>query len=542
MLTINEIVAASENEYSELQSKFRYATGQELTCSILSDRVNVGITTTASVIIATWNDAETIFQCLKSIEICSFNINYPHLLEVIVVDDGSTDGTWEMLTILRLKLHIIAIQQSHRGQSTALNTALKMASGEIIISCDADMLLLPYTLEDLVLRHQILGDAVFVGFRHNILRSDLKDFAPNFSEYLYQTPNKFYTDCRIKYYWPGWPENMVAETNQLKCLGGMKRLFLNNGHSPFGTLWTLPQMVVGALFSMMRKDFIAIGGYDTRLSGWGYNDTLIGAKAIALGLKIIPISGVTGLHVNHADRSSTKQLEAKNNLDIYTKIINSESFDAQNNIDLSKNSMSLSREFTPVRKPELDFNPDNMQSDLNMDELELGKIHFFQGQYEIAAQLFERVIPLVGYKSRESARFFLGKALAYLGKFDESFCVLDTVCKESKNIHTKIELSLVLCALEKYEDAHKIMANLPVSHIETNLNYDPFFDYIMGYSIEDHLTKCKLHMNQQDYLWSLKDLDVVLLRDRSNLTARRLQQECLVRLSDTEKNGRRWIF
>ena len=69
---------------------------------------------------------------------------YPHL-ELVVVDDGSTDDTWAILERLRVEspfpMHIV--QGEHRGVSAAMNLALRHARGEWICVLHADDIALP---------------------------------------------------------------------------------------------------------------------------------------------------------------------------------------------------------------------------------------------------------------------------------------------------------------------------------------------------------------------------------------------------------------
>ena len=86
-------------------------------------------------------------------------------LELIVVDDGSEDGSWEHLAerlpdfgregILARHLRI-----SHAGQAAAVNAALPLVSGEYLTWCDADDLLTPDSVEkkaDFLARFPRLG-------------------------------------------------------------------------------------------------------------------------------------------------------------------------------------------------------------------------------------------------------------------------------------------------------------------------------------------------------------------------------------------------
>jgi glycosyltransferase involved in cell wall biosynthesis len=62
---------------------------------------------------------------------------YPNV-EVIVVDDGSTDGTTEALARYKNDPRVHIIRQGNRGQTAAKNRGLQEARGEFIGFCDAD--------------------------------------------------------------------------------------------------------------------------------------------------------------------------------------------------------------------------------------------------------------------------------------------------------------------------------------------------------------------------------------------------------------------
>src|SRR5262249_9658077 len=88
-----------------------------------------------------------------------------------------------------------------------------------------------------------------------------------------------------------------------------------------GIRWTLSNMVYGALFSLARKDFTAMDGYDERFYGWGCEDTLVGVRALALKNYIIPVYSAAGLHIAHGDRSPRKWQEFSANRRIFQSIL-----------------------------------------------------------------------------------------------------------------------------------------------------------------------------------------------------------------------------
>ncbi len=84
-----------------------------------------------SVIICSYNGASTVDSCLASM----MKIRYPGEVEVIFVDDGSTDRTQQ---ILKKFPRVVNIQQKNMGLSHARNVGMHAATGEIIVYSDSD--------------------------------------------------------------------------------------------------------------------------------------------------------------------------------------------------------------------------------------------------------------------------------------------------------------------------------------------------------------------------------------------------------------------
>lgn len=90
-----------------------------------------------SIIIPTYNEEDVVGLCLKSLEKQSYKD-----FEVIIVDDGSTDSTFQVISecqIPNAKCQIRTIKTKHLGAGGARNEGAKHAKGDVLVFVDADM-------------------------------------------------------------------------------------------------------------------------------------------------------------------------------------------------------------------------------------------------------------------------------------------------------------------------------------------------------------------------------------------------------------------
>ena len=92
---------------------------------------------TLSIIIPVFNEKNTILEIFKRIEKVNFN-DFSFKKEIIIVDDGSTDGTRDILKKLEGDYRII-YHPKNRGKGAAIRTGLKESSGDYVIIQDADL-------------------------------------------------------------------------------------------------------------------------------------------------------------------------------------------------------------------------------------------------------------------------------------------------------------------------------------------------------------------------------------------------------------------
>lgn len=87
-----------------------------------------------SVIVPVYNEAHTIKEILRRVEAEEV------AGEIIIVDDGSSDGTREILRTLSDEEHIkVFLHDKNQGKGAAVRTGIQNANGEVILIQDADL-------------------------------------------------------------------------------------------------------------------------------------------------------------------------------------------------------------------------------------------------------------------------------------------------------------------------------------------------------------------------------------------------------------------
>ena len=118
-----------------------------------------------SVIVPVYNGMNTLPQCLDSLE----KQDYPQALEIIIVDDGSTDGSSKHAKSRGFKV----IHQDNRGPGLARNVGAFSASGELFVFTDADCILDQNFVTELVkpiIENDIVGSqGVFYSQQRNLV-------------------------------------------------------------------------------------------------------------------------------------------------------------------------------------------------------------------------------------------------------------------------------------------------------------------------------------------------------------------------------------
>lgn len=185
----------------------------------------------------TYQRRDVVLESIRALEHLEFNAGF----EVIVVVDGSTDGTAEALRRLATTFPFKIVEQPNRGASVARNHGATIARGEVLLFLDDDMEAHPQLLVEHDRSHSQGADAV-IG--HIPLHP--------------KSPRNF-----LSYGVGRWAEERVHE------------LSAQEGALPFREIMT------GQL-SIARQTFFEVGGFDTNFT----RDGSFGNEDLDFGLRL----------------------------------------------------------------------------------------------------------------------------------------------------------------------------------------------------------------------------------------------------------------
>lgn len=88
-----------------------------------------------TIVVPCWNEEKTVYKTVRSV----LNLNYPKdKLEIMLIDDGSTDGTWDVIRKFEKYPNVQVFKKPNGGKYTALNMGLELMTTKFFGGLDAD--------------------------------------------------------------------------------------------------------------------------------------------------------------------------------------------------------------------------------------------------------------------------------------------------------------------------------------------------------------------------------------------------------------------
>ncbi|MBE9166514.1 glycosyltransferase family 2 protein [Pleurocapsales cyanobacterium LEGE 06147] len=202
-----------------------------------------------SIIIPTYNRLPILEKCLKALEKQKFTADKISNYEIIVVDDGSTDGTLEWLADRADRFpHVRAFLQEHQGPAVARNLGIKEAKGEIIIFIDSDLVV-------------------------------TENFLQAHANALIEGQKKIGSDRLFTYGWVINTCNFENPTTEPYKITDFSAAYFATGN-----------------VAIARKWLEEVGLFDTQFQLYGWEDLELGVRLKKLGLKLIKCPEAVGYH------------------------------------------------------------------------------------------------------------------------------------------------------------------------------------------------------------------------------------------------------
>ena len=322
--SLQQTLGQIDNDYTAEENVFFKLTGSRLVQKN-NFRVIKYNQPTLSIVIPYLNALKSISHTLDSLE-SQKRVDLSKV-EIILIDDGSKIFPFISKKKYDFNLKVIRFGEN-KGRVRVRNVGLLLASNDILMFLDADIILHNLVLYNHLLVHSTLKgqgrNLLLVGYREWVRYDDSRvnnkplllndinlddDHRINityFEKHLPYIKNKSLLGKTVK---------VVAETNFLKDLG----------HSKSYMDYTLPEEVYGFLFSLPLKLALKAGPVAETEKGWGADDVLIASRFIAAGAKVVPLLNSRGLHLFDANPQATEEQklkERKINREWYSKLLN----------------------------------------------------------------------------------------------------------------------------------------------------------------------------------------------------------------------------
>jgi glycosyltransferase involved in cell wall biosynthesis len=258
-----------------------------------------------SVVIPTHNKATRLRLALESLRLQDVGIQ---AFEVVVVDDGSTDSTEDVVLQAEHGLNIRYVHQERMGRSAARNAGARLASAELLVFCDDDMIASRCFVREHSVAHR---DSVRLVVHGRIWSLPYLKFFEDptlgtlFAEY--QAARSSIVALRKHLIASADIETFHAVEQQAKAglLENILDCVFTGQHEDLRFL-----AFTGGNVSILREEFVAAEGFDERFGLiWGAEDLELGYRLQKTGFSFVRTDAACNYHIVHARKSPRAEME-----------------------------------------------------------------------------------------------------------------------------------------------------------------------------------------------------------------------------------------
>ncbi|MCD8511599.1 MAG: glycosyltransferase [Bacillus sp. (in: Bacteria)] len=266
----------------------------------------------ASVVLSAYNAMERLQLTLAAYQYQTFPKD---MFEVIIVDDGSTDNTCEMVSKLDTSYPLKYIRlKENNGRATARNRGIEAASGEIIILSDSDMLPEQEFITKHVSHHEKIHNTFLCGSFWNEIYT--QEFEGLKKKRVRKAKNKKSVTMVLPSLSPHKKLELLYVENNIFEYTAKKRFsdYYENFPKKFGS--NLQNFLFPWLYfivmnvSVKKEHLTAEGLFDENFTGWGAEDEEMGYRLYHSGIRGYVDINIKNYHQEHSRTKKREKVES----------------------------------------------------------------------------------------------------------------------------------------------------------------------------------------------------------------------------------------